>query len=276
MYSKKEIGNKYSDNYKIYIEKNGDIISPFHDIPLWNGENLMVVNEIPRFENGKFEICKKCALNPISQDTKNGEVRFVANIFPFKGYPWNYGAIPQTFEDPNVIDSITGLKGDNDPLDVIDISNIKKEIGDVYEAKVLGCLAMIDGGECDWKILVIDVRDKIAEAVNDIEDVKTRFPGIFDMTITWFRNYKLPDGKPTNEFKFQGKFQNRKMALDVIKEAHEAWNRMMADEKISDISKINRTLETHKLEEPLVVVEGKGIEMEMDPKVFGYFYYRGE
>ena len=33
--------------------------------------------------------------NPIKQDVKKGKVRFVRNCFPYKGYIWNYGALPQ-------------------------------------------------------------------------------------------------------------------------------------------------------------------------------------
>lgn len=34
---------------------------------------------------------------------------------------------------------------------------------------------MIDDGETDWKVLVIDVNDPLASKVNDIEDVSLRF-----------------------------------------------------------------------------------------------------
>lgn len=42
-------------------------------------------------------------------------------MFPHKGYIWNYGAFPQTWENPEVLDEHTGCKGDNDPLDVLEI-----------------------------------------------------------------------------------------------------------------------------------------------------------
>lgn len=42
-----------------------------------------------------FQIATKDLLNPIKQDVKKGKLRFVANVFPHKGYIWNYGAIPQ-------------------------------------------------------------------------------------------------------------------------------------------------------------------------------------
>lgn len=42
-----------------------------------------------------FQIATKELLNPIKQDVKKGKLRYVANVFPHKGYIWNYGAIPQ-------------------------------------------------------------------------------------------------------------------------------------------------------------------------------------
>lgn len=55
---------------------------------------------MPRWTNAKMEMATKEPLNPIKQDSKNGVLRFVSNIFPYHGYMWNYGAIPQTWEDP--------------------------------------------------------------------------------------------------------------------------------------------------------------------------------
>lgn len=45
--------------------------------------------------NISFQIATKDLLNPIKQDVKKGKLRYVANVFPHKGYIWNYGAIPQ-------------------------------------------------------------------------------------------------------------------------------------------------------------------------------------
>lgn len=42
-----------------------------------------------------FQIATKDPLNPVKQDVKKGKLRYVANVFPHKGYIWNYGAIPQ-------------------------------------------------------------------------------------------------------------------------------------------------------------------------------------
>lgn len=227
-YGKKIIGSKYSESFKVYILKEDNIISPFHEIPIFfNDNNIHVVNEIPRFENAKFEISTKDNFNPITQDMKKGKMRFVANIFPSKGYPWNYGAIPQTWEDPNVLEKKTNCVGDNDPLDVIDISNVKKEIGEIYAAKVLGCLGLIDDGECDWKIIVIDVRDNNSKKMNDISDIKKFYPNLQTITYNWFRNYKKADNKPENNFLDGGEFKNKDFAMKVIQECHESWKKLM-------------------------------------------------
>ncbi len=93
-----------------------------------------------------MEICKEEFLNPIKQDVKKGKLRFVNNVFPHKGYIWNYGALPQTYEDPAHIDANTQAKGDNDPIDVCEIGDVIVPSGSVIQVKVLGILAMIDEG----------------------------------------------------------------------------------------------------------------------------------
>jgi hypothetical protein len=46
----------------------------------------------------------------IVQDQKKGKLRYVANSFPHHGYIWNYGAFPQTWENPHHVDQSTGAK----------------------------------------------------------------------------------------------------------------------------------------------------------------------
>ena len=106
-----------------------------------------------------LQISKEEVFNPIKQDTKKGKLRFVRNCFPHKGYLWNYGAFPQTWEDPSITHPETKAKGDNDPLDVCEIGEQVAKPGDVKQVKVLGVMALLDEGETDWKIIVIDVND---------------------------------------------------------------------------------------------------------------------
>ena len=173
------------------------------------------------------QISKEDTLNPIKQDTKKGKLRFVRNCFPHKGYLWNYGAFPQTWEDPNATHPETKAKGDNDPLDVCEIGELVAKPGEVKQVKVLGTMALLDEGETDWKIIVIDVNDPLAPKLNDIEDVERHLPGLLRATNEWFRIYKIPDGKPENQFAFSGECKNRKYAMDVVRECAEAWEKLI-------------------------------------------------
>ena len=111
-----------------------------------------MVVEVPRWSNAKIEIDTKSSLNPLKQDVKKGKLRYVANCFPHHGYIWNYGAIPQTWEDPNHTDESTNCKGDNDPIDVCEIGHKIHERGAVIQVKVLGVFAMIDEVSKSYKV----------------------------------------------------------------------------------------------------------------------------
>lgn len=163
-----------------------------------------MIVEVPRWTNAKMEISKEEAFNPILQDTKKGKLRYVRNCFPHHGYIWNYGAFPQTWEDPNQKHAETGANGDNDPLDVCEIGEAVGYTGQVKQVKVLGIMALLDEGETDWKVIVVDVNDPLASKLNDIEDVERHLPGLIRATNEWLRIYKIPDGKPENVFAFSG------------------------------------------------------------------------
>uniref|UniRef100_A0A6M2DEJ2 Inorganic pyrophosphatase n=1 Tax=Xenopsylla cheopis TaxID=163159 RepID=A0A6M2DEJ2_XENCH len=233
MYSIVERGAPNSVDYRIYFRDENGPISPLHDIPLFADEEKKIFNmvvEVPRWTNAKMEICMKEELNPIKQDIKKGKLRFVANCFPHHGYIWNYGALPQTWENPNHLDDGTGCKGDNDPIDVLEIGYRIAKRGEVVQVKVLGTVALIDEGETDWKIITIDVNDPIADQVNDIADVEKFFPGLLKATVEWFRIYKIPDGKPENQFAFNGEAKNSAFALKVIDDVHKFWLQMVTKE----------------------------------------------
>lgn len=240
-YSFVEKGALYSLDYRVYfVDKNGLHVSPFHDIPLHVDKSKNVFNmvvEVPRWTNAKMEISKEDKLNPIKQDIKKGKLRFVHNCFPYNGYIWNYGALPQTWEDPNVVDKGTLQKGDNDPIDVCEIGSRIKKRGEVIQVKVLGVLGLIDEGETDWKLIAIDVKDPLASKMNDIGDIDRTMPGLLNATHEWFKIYKVPTGKPENKFAFDGKFKDQKFALEVVEQANHHWLQLIKGE--SDKGKIS-------------------------------------
>lgn len=225
-----EKGTLNTKDYRIYFNGPSGLVSPFHDIPLHADTSKTVFNmvvEIPRWTNHKMEICKEEKLNPIKQDIKKEKVRFVKNLFPHHGYIWNYGALPQTWEDPNHTEPETKTKGDSDPIDVCEIGSKIHQRGAVVQVKALGVMCLIDEGETDWKVLAIDVNDPLANVINDVEDIEKHMPGFLKATYEWFRYYKVPDGKPENQFAFNGEAKNKAYALKVIEETHKQWEGLM-------------------------------------------------
>lgn len=231
-YSIVERGAPNTLNYKAYFVGPSGFISPMHDIPLhannsssWHVFNMVV--EVPRWTNAKMEISKEEKLNPIKQDIKKGKLRFIDNCFPHHGYIWNYGALPQTWEDPDFIDEHTHMRGDNDPIDVCEIGYKVQGRGAVIQVKVLGIMALIDEGETDWKVIAIDVNDPLAKDLNDIDDVEKHKPGFLKATNEWFKIYKIPTGKPPNQFAFDGEAKDKAFALEIIKQANEQWKKLI-------------------------------------------------
>jgi hypothetical protein len=114
-----------------FVDAFGRPMSPWHDLPLYSPASssttaaketidpsvVSFVCEIPRGTRAKYEISTGEAFNPLVQDrNKDGSPRFYA--FPSLS---NYGALPQTYEDPDSKDAKTGMPGDGDPLDICEI-----------------------------------------------------------------------------------------------------------------------------------------------------------
>ena len=140
-----ERGQKFSaDPSKLYLvyleEEEGKLVSPWHDVPLYTDNTSLTYNmivEIPRFNQAKFEISRPMRLNPIVQDREEEEPRYLPNVFPWHGHLCNYGALPQTWENPFYTDPWTGLRGDRDPIDVCEIGSHTFSTGSVVPVKVL-------------------------------------------------------------------------------------------------------------------------------------------
>ncbi|EGZ07305.1 hypothetical protein PHYSODRAFT_319228 [Phytophthora sojae] len=212
--------------------------SPWHHVPLYAPSALdhpqeitssavfHFVNEIPRGSREKMEIAGTEEFNPIKQDERKGAPRLYHSASLV-----NYGCLPQTWEDPNHVDAATKHGGDNDPIDVCEIGSRVAAIGEIYPVKVLGVLGMIDGGETDWKVIAINVNDPLAEHVNDLRDLRdTPLHDVVGQVHRWFRDYKIPDGKPPSDFAFNGEAQPRDFAVEVIQQTHESWKQLVGDE----------------------------------------------
>ena len=131
----------------------GDFVSPWHDVPLFAGAGLNrwnMVCEIPRGARAKMEVAMNLPLNPIVQARgSDGSPRFhgLDSIV-------NYGALPQTWEDPTLANATTqsGCGGDGHLLHVCEIGSQLAQVGDIYPVKIIGILGLIDDGKTDWKV----------------------------------------------------------------------------------------------------------------------------
>ncbi|EFA83819.1 inorganic pyrophosphatase [Heterostelium album PN500] len=219
-------GEAGTPTFRVYFLNGEAVVSPFHDVPLWVNEKAAVANmlvEIPRGTNAKMEISTKELMNPIKQDVKDGKLRFVHDKYPF-----NYGALPQTWENPHHVHPDTGAKGDNDPLDACEIGSALGAQGEFKQVKILGVWAMIDAGETDWKILCIDTKDPVADQINTIEDVERVLPGKINEVFTFLRDYKIPDGKGPNNFAFDGKLLDKEFAIKITNETNQEWKQLVS------------------------------------------------
>ncbi|WP_409199453.1 inorganic diphosphatase [Methanobrevibacter sp. DSM 116169] len=74
-------------------------------------------------------------------------------------YPADYGFIPKS------------TYFDGDPMDILVLMEQETFPGCVIEARPIGIMGMIDGGDKDYKILSVPVDDPRFADVNDISDV---------------------------------------------------------------------------------------------------------
>lgn len=191
-----------------------------------------------------MEISRPEPMNPIKQDVKKGALRYIHDPYPF-----NYGAFPQTWEDPTHVTPETGAKGDLDPLDVCEVGQATGTRGQVKQVKILGVWAMVDEGETDWKVLVIDVTDPNAHTIHTPADLEAVYPGTLQKTFEFLRDYKIPSGAGPNHFGFDNKLLDKAYALKVVGECNHFWHALIAGTKApkSDVYDIAMANVTHAL-----------------------------
>jgi len=175
----------------------------------------------------KFEIATGEPMNPIKQDVKNGVLR----EYKWGDMCFNYGAFPQTWEDPKTVSEETGCPGDNDPVDVIEVGTRQRMTGSITRVKILGLIAMIDADETDWKILTIALDDDKAPNIGDLNDLDAHMPGATGTLTHWLRMYKTAEGKGENRFGCGDKPMGAAFAARIVDETHEAWRRLLASKK---------------------------------------------
>lgn len=153
------------------MQKTTQVQHPWHGVD--PGEHApRIVNaviEIPQGSRCKYEI-----------DKPTGLLRLDRVIFSSFYYPVNYGFIPQSYG------------GDKDPLDILVITSLPVQPLTLMEAKVIGVMQMIDGGDPDDKIIAVANTDPGVNHYNNIEELPKHF---FDELRHFFEEYKKLENK---------------------------------------------------------------------------------
>ncbi|WP_039052724.1 inorganic diphosphatase [Sphingobacterium sp. T2] len=166
-------------------------VSPGEDLP--NTVNAII--EIPKGSKAKYEI-----------DKESGLIKLDRVLFSSVMYPANYGFIPQTYCD------------DKDPLDILVISSVDVYPMSLIEAKVIGVMHMIDGGEQDDKIIAVAKNDVSVNYINDLSELP---PHTMKEIVRFFEDYKALEGKKVEVQNLYG----RTYAQNIIKESIELYNK---------------------------------------------------
>lgn len=166
-------------------------VSPGEDLP--NSVNAII--EIPRGSKAKYEI-----------DKDSGLIKLDRVLFSSVMYPANYGFIPQTYCD------------DKDPLDILVLSSVDVYPMTLVEAKVIGVMHMIDGGEQDDKIIAVAKNDMSVNYINDLSELP---PHTMKEIVRFFQDYKALEGKSVAVENLYG----RAYAQNIIMESVELYNK---------------------------------------------------
>jgi inorganic pyrophosphatase len=164
---------------------------PWHDIsPGDNAPEIVTgIIEIPKNTRAKYEL-----------DKDSGMLILDRVIYSSMYYPTNYGFIPQTYCD------------DQDPLDILVLSQIEIVPMCLVQAKVIGVMQMMDGGEMDDKIIAVAANDMSVAHFNDIKDLPEYW--MKEMR-NFFEDYKKLENKTVDVEDFQG----REKAMEIVQQA---------------------------------------------------------
>jgi inorganic pyrophosphatase len=132
--------------------------------------------------------------------------------------PTLYGFIPRTYCGPRVHRlSPAAERGDRDPLDICVISERPLTRGEVIlNARVVGGIQAIDGGEADDKIIAVLANDEFWKEVKDLSQV----PDILVERLRhYFSTYKMMPGG-ASQMSIESVY-DREYALQVVAAAIE-------------------------------------------------------
>lgn len=139
--------------------------------------------EITPFDHVKYEV-----------DKQTGYLRVDRPQRTSSHPPTLYGFIPRTYCGPLVQElAPTSESGDGDPLDICVLTERPVDKSEVIlDARVVGGLQMIDGGEADDKIIAVLANDNVWGSIEDIDEL----PAVLVERLRhYFMTYKMVPGK---------------------------------------------------------------------------------
>ena len=151
--------------------------------------------EIPMGTRNKYEI-----------DKKRGKIKLNRVLFSQMTYPAEYGYIEDT------------LALDGDPLDILVLANTATFPGCYVNARVIGYLDMIDGGDQDEKIIAVMHNDPRFDDVETLEDIH---PHTLVEIKHFFSNYKELQSHAHVEVK---DYHTKEEAIALIEEYRKNYN----------------------------------------------------
>lgn len=93
-YTVRKVAAPNTLEHRVYIEKDGQPVSPFHDIPLYANQEQNILNmvvEIPRWTNAKLEVCLvesyRLSCIPISSTSSTPSYCFIQSCRVPRYYP---------------------------------------------------------------------------------------------------------------------------------------------------------------------------------------------
>lgn len=180
---------------------------PWHGLDLGPNppEVVHAFIESTPFDYVKYEVDKKSGFLRVDRPHRTSSLP-----------PTLYGFVPKTYCDQRVHDLMPGSeRGDHDPLDICVISNRRIDHGEIIlNARVVGGIPMIDGGEADDKIVSVLDSDDVYAGVNDISELPIP---LVERLRHYFATYKtLPDEPDKVKI---GKPYGRERAAEVIRAA---------------------------------------------------------
>lgn len=168
-----------------------------HDVPkLVNG-----IVEIPTGTRAKYEL-----------DKKSGLLKLDRVIYSSVYYPANYGFIPRSYGE------------DNDPLDILILTQIQVVPLCLVPAKVIGVMQMIDNGEADDKIIAVADGDPSVNHINEIAEMPEHF--ISELK-TFFEDYKKLEKKTVKV----EEFLDSKTAIEILEQSFDRYDQKFGNKE---------------------------------------------